>query len=192
MHQITWIPSTCILFPEFQHKSFLRCTLVSYHFDERYVAFRWTLLSRYWLQRGVYTWYIPGIVRGCGLQKVGACVNLSAYYLVGIPAALCFAFVYHLGGMVLILPPIPCIQKVSVSPVFHSHLKKPLKTNLWVWTSGAVVRYNLWINRADAAAAGHHHADQLGQRGRQSKSNQNICHAYALFHWSASRCLEFL
>jgi MATE family multidrug resistance protein len=43
----------------------------------------------------------PGIVRGCGRQQVGAYVNLSAYYIVGIPAALCFAFVYHLGGMVI-------------------------------------------------------------------------------------------
>jgi Na+-driven multidrug efflux pump len=44
---------------------------------------------------------IPGVVRGCGLQKIGACVNLSAYYLVGVPAALCFAFFYHFGGTVL-------------------------------------------------------------------------------------------
>ncbi|XBH94390.1 hypothetical protein VPH35_085177 [Triticum aestivum] len=42
---------------------------------------------------------LSGIVRGCGLQRIGASVNLSAYYLVGIPAALCFAFVFHLGGM---------------------------------------------------------------------------------------------
>ncbi|KQJ82175.1 protein DETOXIFICATION 16 [Brachypodium distachyon] len=41
---------------------------------------------------------LSGVVRGCGLQKIGAYVNLSAYYLVGVPAALCFAFVYHLGG----------------------------------------------------------------------------------------------
>uniref|UniRef100_A0ACD5ZQ58 Uncharacterized protein n=1 Tax=Avena sativa TaxID=4498 RepID=A0ACD5ZQ58_AVESA len=41
---------------------------------------------------------LSGIVRGCGRQKVGAYVNLGAYYVVGIPAALCFAFVYHLGG----------------------------------------------------------------------------------------------
>ncbi|EAZ30429.1 hypothetical protein OsJ_14480 [Oryza sativa Japonica Group] len=40
-----------------------------------------------------------GVARGCGWQKIGAIVNLGAYYLVGIPAALCFAFVYHLGGM---------------------------------------------------------------------------------------------
>uniref|UniRef100_A0ACD5UWR0 Uncharacterized protein n=2 Tax=Avena sativa TaxID=4498 RepID=A0ACD5UWR0_AVESA len=42
---------------------------------------------------------LSGIVRGCGFQKIGAYVNLSAYYLVGIPAALCFAFVYHLDGV---------------------------------------------------------------------------------------------
>ncbi|VAI94034.1 unnamed protein product [Triticum turgidum subsp. durum] len=42
---------------------------------------------------------LSGIVRGCGFQKIGSYVNLSAYYLVGIPAALCFAFVCHLGGV---------------------------------------------------------------------------------------------
>ncbi|PNT60859.1 hypothetical protein BRADI_5g07146v3 [Brachypodium distachyon] len=42
---------------------------------------------------------LSGIVRGCGFQKIGAFVNLSAYYLVGIPAALCFAFLYHFSGM---------------------------------------------------------------------------------------------
>jgi MATE family multidrug resistance protein len=41
-----------------------------------------------------------GVVRGCGQQKMGACVNLAAYYLVGIPVALFAAFVCHLGGMV--------------------------------------------------------------------------------------------
>ncbi|XP_051216689.1 protein DETOXIFICATION 16 isoform X1 [Lolium perenne] len=42
---------------------------------------------------------LSGVIRGCGLQKIGACVNLGAYYLVGVPAALCFAFFYHFGGM---------------------------------------------------------------------------------------------
>ncbi|KQJ82173.1 protein DETOXIFICATION 16 isoform X1 [Brachypodium distachyon] len=42
---------------------------------------------------------LSGILRGCGFQKIGAIINLSAYYLVGIPAALCFAFLYHFGGM---------------------------------------------------------------------------------------------
>ncbi|CAD6261205.1 unnamed protein product [Miscanthus lutarioriparius] len=42
---------------------------------------------------------LSGVARGCGWQKIGACVNLGAYYLIGIPAAICFAFLYHLGGM---------------------------------------------------------------------------------------------
>jgi MATE family multidrug resistance protein len=45
-----------------------------------------------------------GVVRGCGWQKIGACVNLGAYYLIGIPTAFCFGFVYHLGGKVLTKP----------------------------------------------------------------------------------------
>ncbi|KAL6007399.1 hypothetical protein ACLOJK_032896 [Asimina triloba] len=39
-----------------------------------------------------------GACRGCGWQKIGACVNLGAYYLVGIPAAVLLAFVLHVGG----------------------------------------------------------------------------------------------
>ncbi|GJN37135.1 hypothetical protein PR202_gb26060 [Eleusine coracana subsp. coracana] len=42
---------------------------------------------------------LSGVARGCGWQKIGACVNLGAYYLVGVPAGYCFAFVYHMGGM---------------------------------------------------------------------------------------------
>ena len=43
-----------------------------------------------------------GVVRGCGEQKIGASVNLAAYYLVGIPAAAVFAFICHLEGMVFV------------------------------------------------------------------------------------------
>ncbi|CAN6237887.1 unnamed protein product [Urochloa humidicola] len=42
---------------------------------------------------------LSGVVRGCGRQKVGAFMNLAAYYLAGIPSAFVFAFVWHLGGM---------------------------------------------------------------------------------------------
>ncbi|KAF8407630.1 hypothetical protein HHK36_006763 [Tetracentron sinense] len=41
---------------------------------------------------------LSGIVRGCGWQKIGAFVNLGAYYLVGIPFAVFFALVLHIGG----------------------------------------------------------------------------------------------
>ncbi|VAH31629.1 unnamed protein product [Triticum turgidum subsp. durum] len=87
---------------------------------------------------------LSGIVRGCGFQKIGAYVNLSAYYLVGIPAALYFAFVYHLGGM------------ETSEKCRHELL-------------GAVVRINLWTCRADSVAPVHHPANQLGQRSFEGK-----------------------
>ncbi|PUZ75172.1 hypothetical protein GQ55_1G128900 [Panicum hallii var. hallii] len=42
---------------------------------------------------------LSGVVRGCGRQKLGAVINLVAYYAAGIPAAFLFAFVCRLGGM---------------------------------------------------------------------------------------------
>lgn len=42
-----------------------------------------------------------GVARGCGWQKIGACVNLGAFYAVGIPAAYLIAFVFRVGGLVL-------------------------------------------------------------------------------------------
>ncbi|XP_061991490.1 protein DETOXIFICATION 16-like isoform X4 [Rosa rugosa] len=41
---------------------------------------------------------LSGIIRGSGQQKIGAYVNLGAYYLMGIPTALLLAFVFHIGG----------------------------------------------------------------------------------------------
>jgi len=40
------------------------------------------------------------VARGCGWQKVGAWVNLGAFYIVGVPAAYLIAFVLRAGGMV--------------------------------------------------------------------------------------------
>ncbi|KAH0759753.1 hypothetical protein KY290_023246 [Solanum tuberosum] len=41
---------------------------------------------------------LSGIARGCGWQKIGAIVNLGAYYLWGIPAGIVLGFFYHVGG----------------------------------------------------------------------------------------------
>ncbi|CAL1401449.1 unnamed protein product [Linum trigynum] len=41
---------------------------------------------------------LSGICRGCGKQKLGAIVNLGAYYIIGIPCSVLLAFVYHVGG----------------------------------------------------------------------------------------------
>ncbi|KAL9148232.1 hypothetical protein ABFS82_12G028400 [Erythranthe guttata] len=41
---------------------------------------------------------LSGVVRGGGWQRMGAYVNLGAYYIVGIPIALVLGFVLHLKG----------------------------------------------------------------------------------------------
>ncbi|KAL6839348.1 hypothetical protein ACP4OV_030845 [Aristida adscensionis] len=42
---------------------------------------------------------LSGVLTGCGKQKIGAAVNLGAFYLAGIPMAVLLAFVLHLNGM---------------------------------------------------------------------------------------------
>ncbi|TVU30669.1 hypothetical protein EJB05_22302, partial [Eragrostis curvula] len=42
---------------------------------------------------------LSGVLTGCGEQKIGARVNLGAFYLAGIPMAVLLAFVVHLNGM---------------------------------------------------------------------------------------------
>ncbi|KAF3332691.1 MATE efflux family protein 8 [Carex littledalei] len=41
---------------------------------------------------------LSGVARGCGWQKIGAFVNLGAFYAVGIPSAILLAFVFHING----------------------------------------------------------------------------------------------
>ncbi|CAN1228927.1 Protein DETOXIFICATION 16 [Linum grandiflorum] len=41
---------------------------------------------------------LSGGCRGCGWQKIGAVVNLGAYYFIGLPCSLVLAFVFHKGG----------------------------------------------------------------------------------------------
>ncbi|XP_057491580.1 protein DETOXIFICATION 14-like isoform X1 [Actinidia eriantha] len=41
---------------------------------------------------------LSGVARGCGWQHIGAYVNLGAFYLVAIPTALVFGFVFLMGG----------------------------------------------------------------------------------------------
>ncbi|KAL3002354.1 hypothetical protein AAZX31_08G049500 [Glycine max] len=57
---------------------------------------------------------LSGTARGCGWQKKGAFINLGSYYLVGIPSAILFAFVLHIGGKGLWLG-IICALVVQVS-----------------------------------------------------------------------------
>uniref|UniRef100_A0A7N0TM36 Protein DETOXIFICATION n=1 Tax=Kalanchoe fedtschenkoi TaxID=63787 RepID=A0A7N0TM36_KALFE len=41
---------------------------------------------------------LSGVARGCGWQHLGACVNLSAFYIFGIPIAACLAFLAQWRG----------------------------------------------------------------------------------------------
>ncbi|XP_062152007.1 protein DETOXIFICATION 16-like isoform X4 [Alnus glutinosa] len=43
---------------------------------------------------------LSGAARGCGWQNLCAFINLGAYYVVGIPSAVLFAFIFHFGGTV--------------------------------------------------------------------------------------------
>ncbi|XP_006366204.1 protein DETOXIFICATION 16-like [Solanum tuberosum] len=58
-----------------------------------------------------------GIARGCGCQKIGAYVNLGAFYLWGIPIGIVLAFVYHVGGKGLWLG---IILAISAQVVIYS------------------------------------------------------------------------
>lgn len=62
-----------------------------------YVAAMIPLIAVTYLLDGLQS-VLSGTVRGCGRQKIGAAVNLGAYYLVGIPTAIVCAFVFHVGG----------------------------------------------------------------------------------------------
>ncbi|KAA8535497.1 hypothetical protein F0562_030500 [Nyssa sinensis] len=63
----------------------------------KYVAEMLVLIAASHLLDGIQS-VLSGTARGCGWQKIGAFVNLGAYYLVGIPSAILLAFVYHIGG----------------------------------------------------------------------------------------------
>ncbi|KAL8488814.1 hypothetical protein ACS0TY_024936 [Phlomoides rotata] len=62
-----------------------------------YVAEMMILVAIANLADGVLS-VLNGIARGCGWQKIGAIVNLGAFYLIGIPLAIVLAFVFHFGG----------------------------------------------------------------------------------------------
>ncbi|KAL6909663.1 hypothetical protein ACP4OV_001322 [Aristida adscensionis] len=64
----------------------------------RYVATMMLLLAVSNFLDGIQC-VLSGVARGCGWQKIGACVNLGAYYGVGTPAACLMAFLLRIGGM---------------------------------------------------------------------------------------------
>ncbi|KAK8939855.1 MATE efflux family protein 5 [Platanthera guangdongensis] len=63
----------------------------------KYVAIMLPILALSNVFDGIQS-VLSGIARGCGLQKICAFANLGAYYVVGIPSAILFAFVFHIEG----------------------------------------------------------------------------------------------
>ncbi|XP_047064546.1 protein DETOXIFICATION 16-like isoform X2 [Lolium rigidum] len=63
-----------------------------------YIAWMIPVLAISYFIDGVHT-SLSGVITGCGEQKIGARVNLAAFYLAGIPLAVLLAFVMHLNGM---------------------------------------------------------------------------------------------
>ncbi|KAK1298795.1 MATE efflux family protein 7 [Acorus calamus] len=63
----------------------------------KYVAVMMPILAASMFLDGLQC-VLSGNARGCGWQKIGAFINLGAYYVVGIPSAILLAFVFHVGG----------------------------------------------------------------------------------------------
>ncbi|CAI9296828.1 unnamed protein product [Lactuca saligna] len=73
---------------------------------------------------------LSGAARGCGWQNVCAIINLGAYYVVGIPCALLFAFVLHVGGMGLWMG-IICALSVQVVALVAINLSTNWNDEAW-------------------------------------------------------------
>ncbi|OMO91488.1 Multi antimicrobial extrusion protein [Corchorus capsularis] len=74
---------------------------------------------------------LTGAARGCGWQKIGAVINLGAYYLMGIPSSIILAFVFHLGGkglwtglIVALFVQASCLAIVTLSTNWEQEAKK--------------------------------------------------------------------
>ncbi|XP_027917735.1 protein DETOXIFICATION 16-like isoform X1 [Vigna unguiculata] len=61
----------------------------------RYVSFMMPTLAISSFLDGIQS-ALSGILAGCGWQKIGACVNLASFYVVGVPSAVVLAFVVHM------------------------------------------------------------------------------------------------
>ncbi|KAI7734695.1 hypothetical protein M8C21_032114 [Ambrosia artemisiifolia] len=73
---------------------------------------------------------LSGAARGCGWQNICAVINLGAYYIVGIPCALLFAFILHVGGMGLWMG-IICALSVQVVALIAINLSTNWTDEAW-------------------------------------------------------------
>lgn len=113
--------------------------------------------SRHWFTFFYILCVILGIARGCGWQKIGAFVNLGSYYIVGIPSALLFAFVLHVGGKV-------SHYFSAFWEVFFFHNLDLF--NMAVHWSGSLVWHLMCSLRSSHISFSHHFLHKLGARSK--------------------------
>ncbi len=70
-----------------------------------------------------------GVMRGIGLQKVGAYTNLGAYYGVGLATAIILIFVFQFDGRVCVPVPVP-VPVLNLLNSCRWHL-----ANLFSWSN---------------------------------------------------------
>ncbi|TQD74740.1 hypothetical protein C1H46_039741 [Malus baccata] len=80
-------------------------------------------------------------IRGCGWQNLCVAINFIAYYAVGIPTAVVFAFVLHIGGMGLWMG-IICGLVVQLTALVVVNLRTDWNKEV---SSGHVLRFTLLI-----------------------------------------------
>ncbi|KAK3005678.1 hypothetical protein RJ639_016542 [Escallonia herrerae] len=98
---------------------------------------------------------LSGTARGCGWQKIGAFVNLAAYYFVGLPAAIILTFLFHFGGKV---------RESSLSGIFHCQLH--CVTDATSPFAGPLDRNHIGEWSSSTAAISYNHEDRLGPRSK--------------------------
>lgn len=87
----------------------------------RYVAAMMPILAASDFLDGVQC-ALSGAARGCGWQNICSVINLGAYYAVGIPSSILFAFVFHVGGKGLWLG-IMCALSIQILMLIFMNLR---------------------------------------------------------------------
>uniref|UniRef100_A0A803MRP3 Uncharacterized protein n=1 Tax=Chenopodium quinoa TaxID=63459 RepID=A0A803MRP3_CHEQI len=72
------------------------------------------------------TCILYGIARGCGWQKIGAYINLTSFYLIGLPISILLAFLMHIGGK----------AKKATIRVFGSNIPEDESQALYIMEDG--------------------------------------------------------
>jgi hypothetical protein len=94
-----------------------------------------------------------GAARGCGWQNLCAFINLGAYYVVGIPSAVLFAFIFHFGGTVGLSSLLSSLFSLSRSlslfaiqavPLFAIQAVKLVSSRGFGWESYVDFLFKLW------------------------------------------------